>query len=89
MVPGQGTVPATEAGSGADTIDELGLGLSDEPTPGYLDPDDAADDADEVIIIYADNFSDVTNQISDACANCHRVYRDVPTAAMRCTPPQP
>jgi transcription termination/antitermination protein NusG len=32
-------VPATEAGSGADTIDELGLGLSDEPTPGYLEPD--------------------------------------------------
>jgi len=31
--------------------------------------------------------SDVTNQISDACANCHRVYRDTPTAAMRCTPP--
>jgi mono/diheme cytochrome c family protein len=32
--------------------------------------------------------SDATNVISDACANCHRVYRDVPTAAMRCTPPQ-
>jgi transcription termination/antitermination factor NusG len=32
-------VPATEAGSGADTIDELGLGLSDEPTPGYLQDD--------------------------------------------------
>jgi mono/diheme cytochrome c family protein len=31
--------------------------------------------------------SDVTNQVSDACANCHRVYRDRPTAAMRCTPP--
>lgn len=31
--------------------------------------------------------SDVTNQVSDACANCHRVYRDTPTAAMRCTPP--
>jgi transcriptional antiterminator NusG len=30
-------VVATEAGSGADTIDELGSGLSDEPTPGYLD----------------------------------------------------
>ena len=30
---------------------------------------------------------DVTNQISDACANCHKVYRDTPTAAMRCTPP--
>jgi len=31
--------------------------------------------------------SDATNVISDACANCHRVYRDVPSAAMRCTPP--
>jgi mono/diheme cytochrome c family protein len=30
---------------------------------------------------------EVTNQISDACANCHRVYRDTPAAAMRCTPP--
>ena len=32
--------------------------------------------------------SDATNVISDACANCHRVYRDVPSAAMRCTPKQ-
>ena len=31
--------------------------------------------------------SEVTNQISDACANCHRVYRDTPTPASRCTPP--
>jgi mono/diheme cytochrome c family protein len=31
--------------------------------------------------------SEVTNQISDACANCHRVYRDVASAAMRCTVP--
>jgi mono/diheme cytochrome c family protein len=31
--------------------------------------------------------SEVTNQISDACGNCHRVYRDTPTAAMRCTAP--
>lgn len=30
--------------------------------------------------------ADVTNQISDACADCHRVYRDVANAAMRCTP---
>jgi len=30
---------------------------------------------------------EVGNQISDACANCHRVYRDVANAAMRCTPP--
>ena len=34
-----------------------------------------------------DAVSEATNTISDACANCHRVYRDVPTAAMRCTPP--
>ena len=32
--------------------------------------------------------SDATNVVSDACANCHRVYRDVPTAAQRCTPPR-
>ena len=31
---------------------------------------------------------EVTNVISDACANCHRVYRDVPTNAGRCTPPR-
>jgi len=36
-------VPATEAGSGADTIDELGLGLSDDPTPGYLQSDGESD----------------------------------------------
>jgi hypothetical protein len=30
---------------------------------------------------------DVGNQISDACANCHRVYRDVANPSMRCTPP--
>ena len=35
-----------------------------------------------------DAVSDATNTISDACANCHRVYRDVPSAAMRCTPPK-
>jgi len=34
-----------------------------------------------------DAVSDATNTISDACANCHRVYRDVANAAMRCTPP--
>jgi hypothetical protein len=33
--------------------------------------------------------SDVTNKVSDACANCHKVYRDVPTNAARCTPPAP
>jgi transcriptional antiterminator NusG len=34
-------VPATEAGSGADTIEEYdALGGSDEPTPGYLEPDE-------------------------------------------------
>jgi len=39
--------PSTQAGAEADTVDELGLGLSDEPTPGYLQPEpDAADEAD-------------------------------------------
>ena len=33
-----------------------------------------------------DAVSEATNVISDACANCHRVYRDVSSAAMRCTP---
>jgi mono/diheme cytochrome c family protein len=28
--------------------------------------------------------SEVTNQVSEACANCHRVYRDTGTAVMRC-----
>lgn len=31
--------------------------------------------------------SEVTNQVSDACANCHRVYRDTPSPATRCIPP--
>ena len=34
-----------------------------------------------------DAVSEATNVISDACAKCHRVYRDVANAAMRCTPP--
>jgi mono/diheme cytochrome c family protein len=33
--------------------------------------------------------SDATNVISDACAACHKVYRDRPTAAERCTPLNP
>ncbi|MBV9097415.1 MAG: transcription termination/antitermination protein NusG [Frankiaceae bacterium] len=37
---GDGVVPATEAGSGADTIEEYdALGGSEEPTPGYLEPE--------------------------------------------------
>lgn len=35
-----------------------------------------------------DAVSKATDVISDACASCHRVYRDVPSAAMRCTPPR-
>ena len=31
--------------------------------------------------------SEVTNQVADACANCHRVYRDTAAAATRCTAP--
>jgi len=34
----------------------------------------------------AEMVSEATNQVSDSCANCHRVYRDVATAAQRCTP---
>jgi mono/diheme cytochrome c family protein len=30
--------------------------------------------------------SDITNQVSEACANCHRAYRDRRNAAMRCVP---
>jgi len=30
-------VPATDAGSGADTIEETGLGFNEDPTPGYLE----------------------------------------------------
>jgi transcriptional antiterminator NusG len=42
-----GVVPATEAGSGADTIEEYDpLGGSEEPTPGYLQPDDDPDDGE-------------------------------------------
>jgi mono/diheme cytochrome c family protein len=33
----------------------------------------------------AEAVASVTNDVSDACANCHRVYRDVASAAMRCT----
>ena len=42
-----GDVPATEAGSGADTIEEYDpLGGSEEPTPGYLQPDEATEAGD-------------------------------------------
>jgi cytochrome c2 len=34
----------------------------------------------------AEMVSEATNQIADSCANCHRVYRDVASAAQRCTP---
>ena len=34
-----------------------------------------------------DAVSEVTNQVAEACANCHRAYRDRRAAAMRCTPP--
>jgi transcription termination/antitermination protein NusG len=36
----EGEVPATAAGSGADTVDELGLGLNEDDAPGYLQPDE-------------------------------------------------
>jgi len=39
----EGDVPATEAGSGADTIEEYDpLGGSEEPTPGYLQDDETS-----------------------------------------------
>ena len=42
-------VPATEAGSGADTIEEYdALGGSEEPTPGYVQPDEAPADHEPV-----------------------------------------
>jgi mono/diheme cytochrome c family protein len=31
--------------------------------------------------------AEATNQVSDACAACHRVYRDRASAALRCTAP--
>ena len=34
-----------------------------------------------------DAVAKIADQLSDTCANCHRVYRDVASAAMRCTPP--
>jgi transcriptional antiterminator NusG len=40
---GDGVVPATEAGSGADTVEEYdALGGSEEPAPGYLQEDGEA-----------------------------------------------
>ncbi len=37
------TVPATAAGSGADTLEEMGLGLGAGDAPGYVRPDEGAD----------------------------------------------
>jgi transcription termination/antitermination protein NusG len=46
---GDGVVPATEAGSGADTVEEYdALGGSEDDAPGYLQPDDDATEAVEV-----------------------------------------
>jgi transcription termination/antitermination protein NusG len=52
-------VPATEAGSGADTIEEEGLGLSDEPAPGYLQPDEATtpDPVEDQVPVAAPEFA--------------------------------
>ncbi len=36
-----GEVPSTAAGAGADTVDELGLGLNEDDAPGYLQPDES------------------------------------------------
>jgi transcription termination/antitermination protein NusG len=52
-------VPATAAGSGADTIEEEGLGLSDEPAPGYLQPDEATtpDPVEDQVPVAAPEFA--------------------------------
>ncbi len=39
-------VPATTAGSGADSLDETGLGLAEDGTPGYLQPDPTPGDVE-------------------------------------------
>jgi transcriptional antiterminator NusG len=41
----EGEVPSTAAGSGADTVDELGLGLNEDDAPGYLQPDEPVEAA--------------------------------------------
>jgi transcriptional antiterminator NusG len=44
-----GTVPATAAGSGADTVDELGLGLNTDDAPGYLQSEETAAGAEPTV----------------------------------------
>jgi transcription termination/antitermination protein NusG len=39
----EGEVPATAAGSGADTVEELGLGLNEDDAPGYVQPKSPAE----------------------------------------------
>ncbi len=36
-------VPATAAGSGADSLDEMGLGLGADDSPGYVQPEEPSD----------------------------------------------
>jgi transcriptional antiterminator NusG len=58
-------VPATEAGSGADTVEEYDpLGGSDEPTPGYLDPE--ADGESDAGVVEA--FPDEPQPVASASA---------------------
>jgi transcription termination/antitermination protein NusG len=52
-----GEVPATAAGSGADTVDELGLGLNDDDAPGYLQPDEPTADAEPAADAEADELA--------------------------------
>jgi hypothetical protein len=35
---------------------------------------------------YREQAIEVTNQIAEACANCHEVYRDKPDLKNRCIP---
>jgi transcriptional antiterminator NusG len=44
-----GTVPATAAGSGADTVDEFGLGLNTDDAPGYLQSEETAAGAEPTV----------------------------------------
>ena len=46
--PGAPDMPSTDAGAGADSAAEMGLGLHDDETPGYLQPETPSERTDEV-----------------------------------------
>ena len=77
------SVPATAAGSGADTVDEYGLGGNEDPTPGYLDddptdPTDATDAADPADDAAAGEGEDVEEAEEDPVAAFRRELERVP-----------